>query len=60
MEQVNDLFNLMGMKIKMNADARAQTAENFGNETRIFKTKPNVIYMKGPKDRLMMMTESID
>ena len=27
LEQVNDVFNLMGMKIKMNADARSTTAE---------------------------------
>ena len=50
----------MGMKIKMNADARFYTAESFGNETRLYKSKPNVIYMKGPKDRLLMMTESVD
>lgn len=60
LEQVNDLFNLMGMKIQMNAEARAHTAETFKNETRLHKTTPNVIYMKGPKDRLIMMTESVD
>jgi hypothetical protein len=60
LEQVNDVFNLMGMKLKFNAEARATTAEQFGNETRLYKSKPNVIYMKGPKDRLFMMTESVD
>jgi len=50
----------MAMKIKINADARNQSAKCFGNETRKYKAKPNVIYMKGPKDRLLMMTESID
>lgn len=60
LDQVNDVFNLMAMKIKMNAEARIKTAENFGNETRKYKVKPNVIYMKGPKDRLFMMTESVD
>lgn len=50
----------MAMKIKMNAEARTNTAVNFGNETRKYKVKPNVIYMKGPKDRLYMMTESVD
>ena len=60
LEQVNDVFNLMALKIKINADARKKTAQNFGNETRKYKAKPNVIYMKGPKDRLLMMTESID
>ena len=60
LEQVNDVFNLMAIKIKMHADARQQTAEQFGNETRKFKTKPNVIYMKGPRDRLLMMTETND
>lgn len=60
LEQVNDVFNLMGMKIRMNAEARDQTAQQFGNETRLYLTKPNVIYMKGPKDRLLMMTESVD
>ena len=60
LEQVNDVFNLMAMKIKMNADARRHTAQSFGNETRKYKAKPNVIYMKGPKDRLLLMTESVD
>jgi hypothetical protein len=36
------------------------TAECFGNETRQFKTKPNVIYIKGPRDRLLLMTEEVD
>jgi len=60
LDQVNDVFNLMAMKIRMNAEARTNTAVNFGNETRKYKVKPNVIYMKGPKDRLFMMTESVD
>ena len=30
------------------------------NETRQFKTKPNVIYVKGPRDRLLLMTEEVD
>ena len=60
LEEVNDVFNLMAIKIKQHADARQQTAEQFGNETRKFKTRPNVIYMKGPRDRLLMMTETND
>jgi hypothetical protein len=50
----------MAMKIKMHAEARQQTAECFGNETRQYKSRPNVIYIKGPRDRLLMMTESVD
>ena len=34
LEQVNDVFNLMAMKIKMAQDARLQNAERFGMETR--------------------------
>ena len=60
MEQVNDVFNLMAMKIKIHADARVKTGEQFGCEPHKYKVKPNVIYMKGPKDRLLMMTEEID
>ena len=60
LEQVNDVFNLMAMKIKMAQDARLQNAERFGMETKKYKQKPNVIYMKGPKDRLLMMTETVD
>lgn len=57
LESVNDVFNLMAMKIQIHAKCRKDTAEQFKNETRKYKTKPNVIYIKGPRDRLLMMTE---
>jgi len=60
LESVNEVFNLMALKIKNHAQARQVTAECFGNETRQFKTKPNVIYIKGPRDRLLLMTEEVD
>ena len=43
----------MAMKIQIHAKAREQTAESFGNETRKYKTRPDVIYLKGPRDRLL-------
>ena len=60
LESVNDVFNLMAMKIKIRADARQQTADQFGIDTNKYKDKPNVIYMKGPRDRLLLMTETVD
>ena len=60
LESVNDVFNLMAMKIKIHQDARKQTAEEFGHDTNKYKVKPNVIYMKGPRDRLLLMTETVD
>lgn len=58
--RINEVFNLMAVKIQMHADARKRSALKLGNETRKFKTRPNVIYIKGPRDRLLMMTESVD
>jgi len=34
LDQVNEVFNLMAMKINQHAKARQETAECFGNETR--------------------------
>ena len=34
LESVNEVFNLMALKIKNHAQARQVTAECFGNETR--------------------------
>ena len=50
----------MAMKIQIHSKAREQTAESFGNETRKYKTRPDVIYLKGPRDRLLLMTETTD
>ena len=50
----------MAMKIKAHAQARQDTADQFGQETRQYKKKPNVLYIKGPRDRLLMMTETVD
>jgi len=47
----------MALKIQKNSLARKESANKFAYETRHYKTKPNVIYLKGPKDRLLMMTE---
>ena len=60
LENVNDLFNLMAMRLKDNAAFRKQSAENFSCETRLSKSRPNVIYLKNPRDRLLMMTEQMD
>jgi hypothetical protein len=57
LESVNDVFNLMALKIQKNSQARKESTSKFAYETRHYKTKPNVIYLKGPKDRLLMMTE---
>lgn len=57
LENVNEVFNLMAMNIKKQSINKRNMEVNFGNERR---TKPNVIYIKGPKDRLLMMTESVD
>ena len=54
LEHVNEVFNLMAMKINENAKARAITGEKFHQK------KPHVIYIKNPKDRLLMMTEQVD
>ena len=59
LEQVNDVFNLMAVKIKNHTDS-VQTAVRYGHDSNNFTLKPNVIYMKGPKDRLIEMTEQID
>lgn len=34
--------------------------DEFNYDSKQYKKKPNVIYMKGPKDRLLMMTEQVD
>ena len=60
LEQVNEVFNLMAMKIDMDAKARVLTAGEFGNGPRSYKTKPEVIYVKNPRDRLLLMTEHLD
>ena len=57
LDQVNEVFNLMAMNIKKQYEKKQNMAASFGNEKR---QKPNVIYIKGPKDRLLMMTESVD
>jgi hypothetical protein len=57
LDQVNEVFNLMAMNIKKTAKNKRSMNAAFGNEIR---SKPNVIYIKGPRDRLLMMTESVD
>lgn len=60
LDQVNEVFNLMAMNIKRYASNKKNASQVDGNETRKHKSKPNVIYIKGPRDRLLMMTESVD
>ena len=60
LDQVNEVFNLMAMNIKRYAFNKKNSSSYYGNETRQHKAKPNVIYIKGPRDRLLMMTESVD
>ena len=60
LDQVNEGFNLMAMNIKRYAFNKKNASDLYGNETRKHKSKPNVIYIKGPRDRLLMMTESVD
>ena len=57
LDQVNEVFNLMAMNIKKQYEKKKHLQKEFGNAKR---PKPNVIYLKGPKDRLLMMTESVD
>jgi hypothetical protein len=57
LDQVNEVFNLMAMNIKKIAENKRKMTKAFGTEKR---SKPNVIYIKGPRDRLLMMTESVD
>ena len=57
LENVNDVFNLMAAKLRDNAAFRKSSAERFNNETRFSKYRPNVIYLKNPRDRLLLMTE---
>ena len=44
----------MALRIEQNAKARAMT----GNKLQ--KNKPEVLYVKNPKDRLFLMTEQVD
>ena len=44
----------MALKIGENAKARAMTGEKFHQK------KPGVLYLKNPKDRLLLMTEHVD
>ena len=55
LENVNEVFNLMAMKIDTETKAR-QTVET----TLKYKKLPNVIYIKNPRDRLLKMTEQVD
>jgi hypothetical protein len=55
LENVNEVFNLMAMKIDTETKAR-QTVETALK----YKKLPNVIYIKNPRDRLLKMTEQVD
>lgn len=55
LESVNEVFNLMAMKIDLETKAR-RTVES----TLKYKNQPNVIYIKNPRDRLLKMTEHVD
>lgn len=55
LESVNEVFNLMAMKIETETKARHAT-----HQTLKYKNLPNVIYVKNARDRLLLMTESVD
>lgn len=56
LESVNEVFNLMAMKIDTETRARQQN-EAF---LKSYKKLPDVIYIKNPRDRLLLMTEDVD
>ena len=60
LENVNDLFNLIAMRLKDNAAFRKRTSEQYNEETRLSKSRPNVIYIKNTRDRLLLMTDQMD
>ena len=55
LENVNEVFNLMAMKIDTETKARRTVESSLK-----YKILPNVIYLKHPRDRLLMMTEQVD